>query len=88
MYVCMYVNILTVCDIRIHCRANLAVVFRSSCFNGQRADLAVVFPMHSSSAGGTIRVRSGHSQGPGTNFPCSTCFFQAGASGRDATCSE
>ena len=62
MYVCMYVNILTVCDIRIHCRADLAVVFCSSCFNGQRAGLAVVFPMHSSSAGGTIRVRGGHLQ--------------------------
>ena len=38
MYVCMYVNILTVCGIRNHCRADPAVVFRSSCFNGQAAE--------------------------------------------------
>ena len=34
----MYVNILTVCGIRIQCRAGPAVVFRSSCFNGQAAE--------------------------------------------------
>ena len=45
-------------------------------------------PMPSSSAGDTFRVRGGHLQGPGTNFPSSTCAFQAGASGLDATCSE
>ena len=38
IYVCMYVNILTVCGIRIQCRAGPAVVFRSSCFNGQAAE--------------------------------------------------
>ena len=38
MYECMYVNILTVCDIRSYCRADPAVVFRSSCFNGQAAE--------------------------------------------------
>ncbi len=34
----MYVNILTVCGIRIHCRAGPAVLFRISCFNGQAAE--------------------------------------------------
>ena len=38
MYVCMYVNIFTACDIRIHCRADPAVLFRSSCFNGRAAE--------------------------------------------------
>ena len=34
----MYVNKLTVCDMCIHYRAGPAVVFRSSCFNGQAAE--------------------------------------------------
>ena len=38
MYVFIYVNMFTVCDIRIHCRAGPVVVFRSSCFNGQAAE--------------------------------------------------
>ena len=38
MHVYMNVNILTVCDIGIHCRADPAVVFRSSCFTGQAAE--------------------------------------------------
>ena len=38
LYVCVYVNIFTVCDIRIHSRAGPVVVFRSSCFNGQAVE--------------------------------------------------
>ena len=36
--------------------------------------------MPSAIAGGTFRVRGGHLQGHGTNFPSSTYAFQAGAS--------
>jgi hypothetical protein len=39
MYVCMYVNTFTVCDIRIHCRAGPADVFCRSCFNGPVAEI-------------------------------------------------
>ena len=39
LYVCVYVNIFTVCDIRIHnSRAGPVVVFCSSCFNGQAVE--------------------------------------------------
>ena len=34
----MYVNTVIVCDMCIHCRTGPAVVFRSSCFNGQAAE--------------------------------------------------
>ena len=34
----MYVNTFIVCDMCIHCRTGPAVLFRSSCFNGQAAE--------------------------------------------------
>ena len=42
MYVCiiyMYGNIFTVCDIRIHCRAGPADIFRRTCFNDPVAEI-------------------------------------------------
>ncbi len=34
--------------------------------------------LHPGQDGGTFRVRGGHLQGPGTNFPNRTCAFQGG----------
>ena len=43
-------------------------------------------PMHSFSAGGSIRARGGHFQGRGTTFRCKTSALKSRASGRDPTC--